>query len=188
MLCHTRAKWNCSVRTFARHQMLPTDEACLQEHLHEVKVQTQQHHAHESTTCYEHLLETHMGQGMQCRNWVIDLFWHPFDHKTILVGYAEKFLDVFLDVAGQVSPAVAFEWHSIRSNEKLLEIPSDVVSAHGTPHDRFGVVHERHWLIAREWKFLLEEDEERVGGFPVHVDFLQDLEFRFKAIARTDIL
>ncbi len=187
MLCHTRDKWNRSVRTFARHQMLPTDKACLQEHLHEVKVQTQQHNTWKHNLSWT-LLETHMGQGMQCRSWDIDLFWHLFDHKTILVGYAEKFLDVSLDVAGQVSPAVAFEWHSIRPNEKLLEIPSDVISAHGTPHDQFGVVHEGHWLIAREWKFLLEKDEERVGGFPVHVDFLQELEFRFKAIARTDIL
>ncbi len=168
--------------------MLPTDEACLQEHLHEVKVQTQQHHAHESTTCYEHLLETHMGQGMQCRNWVIDLFWHPFDHKTILVGYAEKFLDVFLDVAGQVSPAVAFEWHSIRSNEKLLEIPAMSFLHTGLHTIDLGSFMKGIGSSLGNGSFLLEEDEERVGGFPVHVDFLQDLEFRFKAIARTDIL
>lgn len=186
MLCHTRDKWNCSVRTFARHQMLPTDMF--------TGAASWSKSPNTATSCtWRHnlswtLLETHMGQGMQCRSWDIDLFWHLFNHKTILVGYAEKFLDVSLDVAGQVSPAEAFEWHSIRSNEKLLEIPSDVISAHGTPHDKFGVVHEGHWLIAREWKFLLEKDEERVGGFPVHVDFLQELEFRFKAIARTNIL
>lgn len=112
----------------------------------------------------------------------------PKTLKYILIGYAEKFLDVSLDVAGQVSPAVAFEWHSIRSDKKLLEIPSDVVSAYGTPHDKFGVVHEGHWVIAWEWKFLLQEDEERVSAFPVHVDLLQELKFRFIAIAWTDIL
>ncbi len=184
MLCHPRNKWNCSVRTFARHQMLPTDKACLQEQLHEVKVQTQQHHTHENTTCHEHYWRPIWVKVCNAEAEILIYF----DHKTILVGYAEKFLDVSLDVAGQVSPAVAFERHSIRPNEKLLEIPSDVISAHGTPHDQFGVVHEGHWLIAREWKFLLEKDEERVGGFPVHVDFLQELEFRFKAIARTEIL
>lgn len=114
--------------------------------------------------------------------------WPTNPLKDILIGYAEKFLDVSLDVAGQVSPSIAFEWHSIRSNKKLLEIPSDVVSAYGTPHDKFGVVHKGHWLVTWEWKFLLEEDEERVSVFPVHVDLFQELKFRFKAIAWTDIL
>ncbi len=82
MLCHTRDKWNCSVRTFARHQMLPTDKACLQEHLHEVKVQTQQHNTWKHNLSWT-LLETHMGQGMQCRSWDIDLFW-PQNHFSWL--------------------------------------------------------------------------------------------------------
>lgn len=110
------------------------------------------------------------------------------DLKTWLVCDAEELLDVSVDAAGQESPAVAFERHSVRPDQKLLEVPGDVVSAYGTPDDKFGVVHERHWLIARERKLLLEEGEERVSVFPVHVHFLQELEFGFIAIARTDVL
>lgn len=105
-----------------------------------------------------------------------------------LVCLVEELLDVSLDVAGEEPSAVALEWHPIRPNEELLEIPGHVVSADGAPDDQLGVGHQGGRLIAGEWELLPQERKQGMGVLPVHVHFLQKLELGLEAISGTDIL
>lgn len=57
----------------------PHRQACLQEHLHKVKVQTQQHHAQDHNLLFKPI-ETNSGNSMTCiytSNMIIDLLWYP---------------------------------------------------------------------------------------------------------------
>lgn len=105
----------------------------------------------------------------------------------VLVSNLQKLLDICLDVAGEESAPIPLERFSIGTNEKLLKIPSDVISANGTPYDKLGVGHERHRLIAGKRKLVFEILKQRMGIFSIYVGFLKKLEFGLEAVSRTNV-
>ena len=74
-----------------------------------------------------------------------------------------------IDVAGEESSAVPFEGLPIRANEKLLEIPSNVIPADWAPDDTLGVCHQGCGVIAGGGKFALEEKEQWSCILAVHI-------------------
>lgn len=51
--------------------------------------------------------------------------------QSLLGDFLKQQLDVILDLDGFEVPAVALEGHAVGSDEELLEVPGDVVAAHG---------------------------------------------------------
>lgn len=100
----------------------------------------------------------------------------------------EKLFDICFDVAGEEPSAVALERFPVRADEKLLKVPGDVIPAHGTPEDQFGITHQGHSVVTGLRELLLQEHKQRVGVLTVHFHLLQKLEFGLEAISRTDEL
>ena len=100
----------------------------------------------------------------------------------------KELLNVSVDVAGEEVSAVASERNPVRPHQELLEVPGDVVPADRAPDDAFGVGHEGVGVIGRERKLLFQEDEQRMGVFPVHISLLEELELGFEAVPRADVL
>jgi len=105
-----------------------------------------------------------------------------------LLGPLEKLFDIWFDVDGEEPSAVTLERFPVRADEKLLKVPGDVIPAHGTPEDRFGITHQGHSVIAGLRELLLQEHKQRVGVLSIHFHLLQKLKFGLEAISRPDIL
>lgn len=108
--------------------------------------------------------------------------------QSLLGDFLKQQLDVILDLDGFEVPAVALEGHAVGSDEELLEVPGDVVAAHGRPDDVLRVGHQRRGVVVREGQGLLQEGEERVGVLPVHLALLEDGEVGLVPVARPHVL
>lgn len=108
--------------------------------------------------------------------------------KSILRDFLKQQLDVVLDLDGFEVPAVALEGHAVGSDEELLEVPGDVVAAHGGPDDVLRVGHQRGGVVVREGQCLLQEGEEWVRVLPVHLALLEHGEVGLVPLARTHVL
>lgn len=108
--------------------------------------------------------------------------------QSLLGDFLKQQLDVILDLDGFEVPAVALEGHAVGSDEELLEVPGDVVAAHGRPDDVLWVGHQRRGVVVREGQGLLQEGEERVGVLPVHLALLEDGEVGLVPVAGPHVL
>lgn len=97
-------------------------------------------------------------------------------------------MNIILDLDGFKTPAVTLERHSITAYEELLKIPCDVTAAHRGPDDELWVGHQRHGVIMWKGQLFLQEFEEWVSVFPIHLTLLKDTEVGLIPIAWADIL
>lgn len=96
--------------------------------------------------------------------------------------------DVRLDIDGWKAAAVPAYGHTIWAHQELLEVPGDVVAAHGRPDDELGVGHERSGIVTGGRQSLPQEGEERVRLRTVHLALLKKREVGLEPAAGSDVL
>ena len=71
------------------------------------------------------------------------------------------------------SPGISLQWCPIRSNEKLLKVPSNVSSLDRSPDQELRVAHQTLRVIRWSWQLLLQELEYRVLILSISLDLQQ---------------
>lgn len=83
--------------------------------------------------------------------------------------------------------AISHVWFAIRTDEKLFEIPRNVIPLYWRPSNKLGVVHQWDWIITGGRKAFLQKIKHRMGFFTVHRNFLHYWKVGSEAVPWTDM-